>query len=197
MSAASAAQNGISAYARHVGSPIRGRSKAGCAPEKSVDDKGADDGREKHRPEQAAVEILQDFFEDEGHGGEWGIERGGQSRRRASRRRRSLILFRHAQPSGNGGRHVSAELDAGAFAPEAHAAADSQAARDEFHPRDPRGRVAEVFPEGELELRDAASGGLRTKPRQQKAGDDRNRGDDREADPRKPLRRLFGRTDES
>ncbi len=87
-------------YARQVGSPMRGTSNAGWAPRRACTTKAPMIGREEHRAEQAAVQILQNFLEDESDGGERRIECGRKPGRRASRGRGAFLLLGHAdQPA--------------------------------------------------------------------------------------------------
>ena len=166
-------------------------------PEKCMDDERTDHRGEQHGSEQAAVQILENFFEHECNRREWRIERRRQTRRRARRCRRALVLLRHAEKAGHGRGHIAAELHARPFAAEALATADAERTGDEFHPRQPRRGVTEVFPKRELELGDAAARRLGRKLGQQPAGQDRNAGDHGEADPRKPPRRGLQRIDET
>ena len=120
--------------------------------------KAPDDRSDEHAAERAAVQVADNFFENEGDRGEGGIENRRQTGGGAGRARAATILFRNTEKSGQARGEIAADLHSWTFATEALSAADSNDTGDKLDPGDAPRRRSEFLPVGEFDLRNPASG---------------------------------------
>ena len=143
-----------------------------------VDDKGADNRSEKHVAESAAIEVADNFFEDEGDAGEGRVKRRCQARGGAGGICAPPVLFRDAEQLRQAGGEITPDLHRRSFPAETLPAADADDAGNKLNPGDTARSVSKLFPIGKLHLRDAAPGRVWGEGIQQPADQERAKHDD-------------------
>ena len=108
---------------------ICGKTNAGISADDGVDGERAENRGEDDAADQRAVQVLHDFFEDEGDGGERSVKGSGQSGGGGRGGRAAATLFRDAEHAAQLRGDAAGDVHGGAFPAETHPAADVEQAR--------------------------------------------------------------------
>ncbi len=147
-----------------VGGPVhavdRAEGESGLFAHEAVGHQCGHHGGEQDAADEPAVEVADDLLEHEGDGGQRGVEGGGEAGGGTGGGGGTAMVDRLTGGGGEAGGDTAADLERGAFGPEAGTAADSDQAAEELQRAEAVAHQAEVLPEGEFQARDTAAAGL-------------------------------------
>ena len=138
------------------------------AENRSLDDDRGDGGHDG-RAEQRRVQVPDDFLERKQHGGDGGVEGGGQRAGRANGHEVAYAIGRKLHPAADDGRQSGADLHGRPFAPHRVTRSDAQDSGDELANRHSRANHAARQVVRRLGLRHAAPSHVGKHLRQQHA----------------------------
>ncbi len=197
MSAASPAASGMSEYERQVGSPIRGSSKAGCAPMNAWTTNAPITAASRTGPSSRLFRSSRISSSTKATAARGELNAAARPAAAPAAAAARFCCFGTPSRPATVEATLPPSCTLGPSRPRLWPPPMLKALAEEFHPGEPHRRVAEVFPKGELELGHAAPRRFRAEARQQPPGQRGDHRHDPQADPRKPARRDLRRVDEA